>query len=133
MSQISQNITKIEPEKYICDKYEGKAGKDGGGVEDKVVEEEKRGHCQNGSDLRKSFIATLSPIFAKSTSVAYAIHFATVKSGSVVVTPRPKYSLRVIFSNTVVAILPLSDPSSFLGGVLQVDGMDDELMTEYMV
>ena len=48
-------------------------------------------------------------------------------------TPRPKYSLRVIFSNTVVAILSLSDPSSFLGEVLAIDGMDDELMTEYMV
>ena len=67
------------------------------------------------------------------TSVAYAIHFATVKSGSVVLTPRPKYSLRVIFSNTVVAILSPSDSSSFLGGVLAVDGVDDELMTEYML
>ena len=39
----------------------------------------------------------------------------------------------MIFSNTVVAILSLSDPSSFLGEVLAIDGMDDELMTEYMV
>ena len=35
---------------------EGKAGQDGGGVEDKVVQEERRGHCHNGSDLRKSYI-----------------------------------------------------------------------------
>ena len=41
---------------------EGKAGQDGGGVEDKVVQEERRGHCHNRSDLRKSFIYVVSNI-----------------------------------------------------------------------
>ena len=45
---------------------EGKAGEDGGGVEDKVVQEKRRGHCHNASDLRKSCLSTLSAKFAKS-------------------------------------------------------------------